>query len=60
MTAPSIPMYACVCGARDEGTPPAKCWNCGGTMKQFGTRTPLKRTSAVTCGSMEGEGNALA
>jgi len=42
MTAPSspIPMYACVCGARDEGEQPAKCWNCGGKMTRYGTRTP--------------------
>lgn len=56
MTALRIPQYACVCGARDEGEPPAKCWSCGGVMKLYGWRTPLPRpviTSAVTCGLRE-------
>lgn len=59
MTAPTIPQYACVCGARDEGEQPAKCWSCGGVMKLYGSRTPLQRpviTSAVTCGWKGGEG----
>jgi hypothetical protein len=36
-----IIMFACLCGAMDEGyAVPSECWGCGGEMRQWAVRSP--------------------
>lgn len=49
MSTREVKMFACACGARDEGDgAPPLCWHCGAAMYQWATRSSCGGSSAIT------------